>query len=132
MTTLNPQLHFTHRDEWRAWLAANHAIAKEAWLVIHKKHASKSGLSLEDAVEEALCFGWIDGVMHRIDDEKFALRFSPRKKSSVWSQVNKRRVAKLIEQGRMTEAGLAKVKEARANGQWRAATRREDTTNILA
>ncbi len=130
MATRSQQLHFVDRDDWRAWLEANHATAQEAWLVIHKKHASKSGLSLEDAVEEALCFGWIDGVMHRIDDEKFALRLSPRKKDSVWSQINKRRVAKLIKQGRMTEAGLAKIKEAKANGQWRAATLREDTANI--
>jgi uncharacterized protein YdeI (YjbR/CyaY-like superfamily) len=76
-------LHFTHRDEWRAWLAANHAVAQEAWLAITKKHAGKPGLSYEEAVEEALCFGWIDGVMHRVDDEKYALRFSPRKMGSV-------------------------------------------------
>ena len=132
MTTLNQQQHFTHRDEWRAWLATNHATAKEIWLVLYKKHAGKPGLSLAEAVEEALCFGWIDGTLRPIDAEKFALRFSPRKKDSVWSQVNKRRVTKLIKQGRMTEAGLAKIKEAKANGQWRAATLREDTTNIPA
>ncbi len=130
MTAIGRQLYFTNRDEWRAWLEANHATAKEAWLVIYKKHTGRPSLSLEEAVEEALCFGWIDGLLQRIDDEKFALRFSPRKKDSVWSQVNKRRVAKLIKQGRMTEAGLVKVKEAKANGQWRAATLREDTTSI--
>jgi len=132
METIGKQLNFTNRDEWRAWLEENHHTAKEAWLVHYKKHAGKPGLSLEEAVEEALCFGWIDGVMHRIDDEKFALRYSPRKKGSIWSETNKRRVRKLIKQGRMTEAGLAQVKEAKANGQWRAAALREDTTNIPA
>jgi uncharacterized protein YdeI (YjbR/CyaY-like superfamily) len=130
MVAISMPLLFGDRVEWRTWLEANHATAKEAWLNHYKKHTGKAGLSYEEAVEEALCFGWIDGLLQRIDDEKYALRFSPRKQNSVWSQVNKRRVAKLIKQGRMTEAGLAKVKEAKANGQWRAATLREDTTNI--
>jgi uncharacterized protein YdeI (YjbR/CyaY-like superfamily) len=130
MVTINQQFHFVNRHDWRTWLEANRATANEAWLVIHKKHMGKPGISYEEAVEEALCFGWIDGVMHRIDDEKYTLRFSPRKSGSVWSDTNKRRVAKLIKQGRMTEAGLAKIKEAKANGQWRAAALREDTTKI--
>jgi uncharacterized protein YdeI (YjbR/CyaY-like superfamily) len=130
MVNIDQPLHFAQRDEWRAWLEAHHATATEAWLILYKKHTGKPSLLLEEAVEEALCFGWIDGLLQRIDDEKYTLRFSPRKQNSVWSQVNKRRVAKLIKQGRMTEAGLAKIKEAKANGQWRAATLREDTTNI--
>jgi uncharacterized protein YdeI (YjbR/CyaY-like superfamily) len=129
MATLHQQLHFINRSEWRAWLQENHATAKEAWLVHYKKHANKPGISFEEAVEEALCFGWIDGVLHRIDEEKFALRYSPRKQGSVWSETNKRRVRKLIKQGRMTEAGLAKVSDAKANGEWRAATLREDVKN---
>jgi uncharacterized protein YdeI (YjbR/CyaY-like superfamily) len=130
MITASRVVHFINRDEWRAWLKEHHATAKEAWLVHYKKHTGKPGLSLEEAVEEALCFGWIDGVLKPVDEEKFSLRYSPRKKDSVWSETNKRRVRKLIRQGRMTEAGLAKVKEAKANGQWRAATLREDTTKI--
>lgn len=106
-------MHFGHRNEWRAWLEENHATAQELWLVIYKKHTGKVGVTYEEAVEEALCFGWIDGVMKRLDAEKYALRFSPRKKGSVWSESNKRRVTKLIKQGRMTEAGLVKVKEAK-------------------
>ena len=132
MINIGQQLHFGHRNEWRAWLEENHATAQELWLVIYKKHTGKVGVTYEEAVEEALCFGWIDGMMKRLDEEKYALRFSPRKKGSVWSELNKRRVAKLIKQGRMTTAGLAKVKEARANGQWRAAKLREDSTNIPA
>jgi uncharacterized protein YdeI (YjbR/CyaY-like superfamily) len=130
MVSIGQQYHFGHRNEWRAWLEENYATASEAWLVIYKKRTGKSGLSLEEAVEEAMCFGWIDSVLKPIDAEKYALRCSPRKKGSVWSETNKRRVAKLIKQGRMTEAGLAKVKEAKANGEWRAATQREDTTTI--
>jgi len=130
MVTIGQQLHFTHRDKWRAWLEANHATAKEAWPVIYKKHTGKPGLALEEAVEEALCFGWIDGLLHRLDDEKYALRYSPRKKGSIWSEVNKRRVRKLIKQGRMTEAGLAKIRDAKANGEWRAARLRENVTNL--
>jgi len=123
-------MHFANQDAWRAWLEANHATAKEAWLIIQKKHMAKPGLSLEEAVEEALCFGWIDGVLRPIDEEKFALRYSPRKRGSIWSETNKRRVRRLIKQGRMTEAGLAKIKEAKASGEWRAATLREDTMNV--
>src|SRR5512139_2793896 len=126
------QLHFAHRDEWRAWLEANHATAAEVWLIHYKKHTGKPGPTYEEAVEEALCFGWIDGLLKPIDAEKYALRFSPRKKGSVWSETNKRRVAKLIKQGRMTEAGFAKIKEAKANGEWRAAARREDSANVPA
>ncbi len=130
MRTQDTPLYFITRDAWRAWLEANHANATGVWLVHYKKHTGKPGLSLEEAVEEALCFGWIDGVLKPIDEEKFALRYSPRKKGSIWSQINKRRVAKLIKQGKMTEAGLARVREAKASGEWRAAAMREDTTNI--
>jgi uncharacterized protein YdeI (YjbR/CyaY-like superfamily) len=122
----------TDRDEWRAWLAEHHAAEKELWLVFYKKHTGKPGVSYEGAVEEALCFGWIDGIGKSIDAEKYTLRFSPRKRNSVWSASNKKRVAKMIKQGRMTEVGLAKVNEAKKNGQWRKATQREDPTNIPA
>jgi uncharacterized protein YdeI (YjbR/CyaY-like superfamily) len=130
MTAQDTTLVFITRDAWRAWLEENHATAREAWLLHYKKHTGQPGLSLEEAVEEALCFGWIDGVLKPIDETKYALRYSPRKQGSVWSETNKRRVRKLIKQGRMTEAGLAKVREAKANGEWRAAALREDTSNI--
>lgn len=123
-------LHITSRDDWRAWLEENHATEKEIWLLHYKKHAGKPGIPYEDAVEEALCFGWIDGIMRRIDEEKYALRYSPRKSGSIWSETNKKRAERMIEQGRMTDAGLAKIKEAKKNGEWHKATLREDTTNI--
>jgi len=121
---------FQGREDWRAWLAANHATAQEIWLVIRKKHTAKAGLTYVDALEEALCFGWIDGILKRIDDEKHTVRFSPRRKNSIWSEQNKKRVGKLIQEGRMTEAGLAKIKEAKANGQWEKAAVREDVTAV--
>ena len=121
---------FAGREAWRAWLAENHNTAQEMWLIVYKKHVNRPGLTYIEALEEALCFGWIDGILQRIDDEKHTIRFSPRQKSSIWSELNKKRVARLIEEGRMTEAGLAKIREAKANGQWEKAAVREDTTLV--
>ncbi len=121
---------FRTRDQWRRWLAANHATATELWLVFHKKHTGKSGLTYDEAVEEALCFGWIDGILKRIDSEKHTIRFCPRRKNSIWSERNKERVRRMVEAGRMTEAGLAKVRDAKENGQWDKAAEREDVTAV--
>jgi uncharacterized protein YdeI (YjbR/CyaY-like superfamily) len=96
-----------NRDEWRRWLDRHHSMEKEIWLVYYKKHTGKTGVSYGVAVEEALCFGWIDSIIQRIDDERYARKFTPRKGSSRWSALNKRRVANLIKQGKMTGAGLA-------------------------
>ncbi len=123
-------LRFQSQDEWRAWLQENHASQKEAWLVILKNHAPGPGVHYEEAVEEAVCFGWIDGVMKSTGADFYYLRFSPRKRGSVWSVSNQRRVERLTAQGRMTEAGMAKVREAKESGEWEAATRREDTSNL--
>jgi len=122
---MSRHLYFANRDEWREWLARNHAAEKEAWLVHYKKHIARPALPYEDAVEEALCFGWIDGLLRRLDGEKYALRYSPRRKNSVWSEGNKARVERMIEQGRMTEAGLAAVNRAKENGEWDRAAQRE-------
>jgi uncharacterized protein YdeI (YjbR/CyaY-like superfamily) len=130
MKEASKRQRFQGPEDWRAWLAENHATAQEVWLVIRKKHTSKAGLTYVDALEEALCFGWIDGILKRIDDEKHTVRFSPRRKNSIWSEQNKKRVGKLIQEGRMTEAGLAKIKEAKANGQWEKAAVREDVTAV--
>ncbi len=123
---------FETRDAWHTWLVENHATAREALLVFHKKHTGKAGLTYLEALEEALCFGWIDGILRRIDDEKHMIRFCPRRKNSIWSENNKKRVRKLIKEGRMTEAGLVKVQEAKANGQWYKAAVREDVTLVPA
>ena len=123
-------LSFQDKDAWRAWLQENHATQKEAWLVILKNHVTKPGVDYEAAVEEAVCFGWIDGIMKGADGDSYFLRFSPRKRGSIWSVSNQRRVERLIAQGKMTEAGMAKVREAQENVEWEAAIRREDTSNL--
>jgi len=129
-TSATEPMSFQSRDEWRAWLAENHETAREAWLVHPKKASGLTGLRYEEAVEEALCFGWIDGRLRALDGERFSLRYSPRRRGSIWSDSNKRRVARLTEEGRMTAAGLAAVAEAKESGEWDAATAREDVTVI--
>jgi uncharacterized protein YdeI (YjbR/CyaY-like superfamily) len=106
------------RAAWRSWLEEHGAHKTEIWLVLLKKHVPEPSVRLDEAVEEALCFGWIDGQLRRIDGRSHALRFTPRKPGSVWAESNKARVAKLIEQGRMTPAGLKAVELAKANGMW--------------
>ena len=97
------------RNEWRSWLKMNHSREKEAWLIFYKKQVSAGKMSYLEALDEALCFGWIDGRLKRIDDERHMIRFSPRRERSIWSDRNVRRVWRLIEEGRMTPAGLAKI-----------------------
>jgi uncharacterized protein YdeI (YjbR/CyaY-like superfamily) len=97
----------TTRHEWREWLEQHHHEHKEIWLIYFKKTSGKAGISYEESVEEALCFGWIDGAIKGIDLEKYAGRFTPRRAKSPWSDSNRERVARLIRDGRMTEAGLA-------------------------
>ncbi|HMR47700.1 MAG TPA: YdeI/OmpD-associated family protein [Arachnia sp.] len=102
-----PAVFFTDAAEFRAWLEANHATATELWMGLYKKHVPHRGLAWEEAVLEALCFGWIDSVAQRIDDDATRQRWTPRKKSSTWSNVNVAHVERLITEGRMTPAGLA-------------------------
>ncbi len=99
-------LYITNRKDFRTWLKKNHKSEKEIWLIYFKKDSGKPRIPYNDAVEEALCFGWIDSIVKKIDDEKFAQRFSPRKKNSVLSELNKERVKKLIKQRKMTDSGL--------------------------
>src|SRR5437763_11840829 len=102
-------LYVTNRDDWRAWLEEHHATEPEIWLVFYRKASGKSRIPYDEAVEEALCFGWIDSIVKGIDEERFAQRFSPRKPKSAWSELNKERVRRLMEQGKMTQAGLDKM-----------------------
>jgi uncharacterized protein YdeI (YjbR/CyaY-like superfamily) len=102
-------LYVTNRDEWRAWLTDHNASASEVWLLYPKKHSGRPRISYDDAVEEALCFGWIDSLVKRIDDDTFAQKFTPRRDCAKWSALNKQRVRKMIREGRMTETGLAKI-----------------------
>jgi uncharacterized protein YdeI (YjbR/CyaY-like superfamily) len=115
---MNPRLHVTSRKTWRHWLSENHLEEKEIWLVYYKKHTGKARVPYNDAVEEALCFGWIDSIVKTIDDERYMQKFTPRKEKSNWSDSNKKRVKKLIGTGEMTRAGLDKIEIAKANGTW--------------
>jgi uncharacterized protein YdeI (YjbR/CyaY-like superfamily) len=121
---------FVSPEKWRAWLEKHHATTREVWLLHYKKKAAKRSLAYDDAGKEALCFGWIDGLLRSIDGAAYALRYSPRAPQSVWSESNKRRAESLIRAGRMTGAGLERIAEAKANGEWDAATAREDTQTI--
>jgi uncharacterized protein YdeI (YjbR/CyaY-like superfamily) len=111
-------LHFKDRQEWRKWMEENSENTAEIWLIHYKKGSSNVSISHNDAVEEALCFGWIDGKLKSIDGDKFILRYSPRKANSVWSRINKVKAEQLIAQGKMTGAGLIKIEEAKKNGNW--------------
>ncbi len=91
---------------------------KEVWLIYYKKHAGKPSIPYEDSVEEALCFGWIDGIIKRIDDKRCARKFFPRRSPSRWSESNKKRAERMISEGRMTEAGMARVDDAKKSGEW--------------
>ncbi|WP_297691066.1 YdeI family protein [uncultured Eudoraea sp.] len=110
--------HFNTRKEWRMWLEKNHNKESEIWLIFYKVKVKKKSLKYEDAVEEALCFGWIDSTVKRIDDEKHMQRYTPRKAKSNWAASNKKRVKRLIEEGLMTEIGLKAIKIAKQNGSW--------------
>jgi uncharacterized protein YdeI (YjbR/CyaY-like superfamily) len=106
---LSKTLYVTTRDAWRAWLEKNHAAETEVWLIYYKKHTGRPRIPYDDAVEEALCFGWIDSIVRRIDEDSYAQKFTPRRKGSQWSELNRKRIRGLIKAGRMTQAGLAKV-----------------------
>jgi len=102
-------LRVESREAWRAWLDANRGSAREVWLVFFKAHTGRPSVAYEDAVEEALCVGWIDSLVKRLDEERYARKFTPRNPGSEWSATNVRRVAKLVREGRMTTAGMALV-----------------------
>jgi uncharacterized protein YdeI (YjbR/CyaY-like superfamily) len=110
--------HPLTRAEWRAWLAANHTRAEGVWLISFKKATGKPALSYDEAVEEALCFGWVDSKPRKLDEERSMLYFAPRKGGSGWSRPNKERVERMLAAGLMTPAGLAKVDAAKADGTW--------------
>jgi uncharacterized protein YdeI (YjbR/CyaY-like superfamily) len=112
-----PMIHPESRAAWRAWLEANHATATGVWLVGWRRgHGPR--VQYEDAVEEALCFGWIDGQGGNLDERRARQYYAPRKPRSGWAATNKARVERLIAAGRMRPAGLAAIERAKANGSW--------------
>jgi len=116
-----PVLDCASREEWEAWLEANHASTSEIWLRFAKKGADAIAVSRADALEVALCWGWIDGQAASQDDRFWLQRFTPRRKRSKWSRINRDAAERLIADGRMKPAGLAEVEAARLDGRWAAA-----------
>jgi uncharacterized protein YdeI (YjbR/CyaY-like superfamily) len=112
------QVHPETRREWRDWLAANHETSPGVWLVMWRTATGRRQMTYDDAVEEALCFGWIDGQTNTLDDERSTMRMTPRKPTSAWARSNKERVDRLMADGQMTEAGLRAIETAKANGSW--------------
>jgi len=109
---------FKNRKEWRYWLEKNHKRVNEIWLIHYKKSSGKKNLNHFEAVEEAICFGWIDSKIKKIDEDRFILRYSPRKPKSLWSKINKETAEKMISFDKMTESGLEKIKQAKKHGYW--------------
>jgi uncharacterized protein YdeI (YjbR/CyaY-like superfamily) len=107
-----------NRDDWRDWLRVNHADKPEVWVVFFKKTAPKTNLSYNDAVEEALCFGWVDGMKRSIDEHRYMHRFTPRKPDSKWSPSNKERVRRMVDAGLMMAAGEQAIARAKKSGAW--------------
>lgn len=112
--------HAAGRQAWRDWLTENHANEKSVWLIIYKKESGTPSVYYDEAVEEALCFGWIDSKPNKRDGESYFQFFSRRNPKSKWSRVNKERVEKLLAEGKMMPAGLATIERAKQNGTWTA------------
>ena len=120
-----PDYKTTHpksRSEWRRWLEKNHSTSPGIWFTYYKKETGKPRVSYAEAVEEALCFGWIDSLPRKLDEERTMLKFTPRKQKSVWSQLNKTRIEILINDKLMMLAGFASIAIAKQNGSWHTLT----------
>ena len=109
-------LYVIDRHDWRAWLEKNYTSAREIWLIYYNKKSGKPRIPYNDAVEEALCFGWIDSIVKKYDKDRAAQRFTPRRKNSQLSELNKERIRQMIEAGKMTPAGLESIKHYLENG----------------
>lgn len=114
---IGKRLSFNNRAQFRTWLGKNHSKAAFVWIEYYKD--GTPGINYRDSLEEALCFGWIDSIVKKIDERVYVRKFTPRRPRSRWSEINKRLVQELIDNGRMTEHGLAKVKASKANGTWK-------------
>jgi uncharacterized protein YdeI (YjbR/CyaY-like superfamily) len=102
-------IHFKNREELREWLHKYYATSPGVWMVYYKKHTEKKCIKYDEALEEALCFGWIDSLIKRMDDERYARKFTPRTNTKKWSEINKKKVIELVKSGQMTQAGLMKT-----------------------
>lgn len=125
-----PIMAFASRDAWKAWLAEEHATSSGLWLKIARKGAGIDTVSYAEALDVALCYGWIDGQKDSFDDQHWLQRFTPRKARSRWSKINREKAEQLIAQGKMQPAGLREVEQARADGRWEAAYEGQRTSTV--
>ncbi|MCD7034058.1 YdeI/OmpD-associated family protein [Metabacillus sp. GX 13764] len=116
-----PLLLCSTQDDWGKWLDENYEQPKGIWLKIAKKNAAEASVSYQEALEEALCFGWIDGQKKSFDEEYYLQKFTPRRKRSVWSKVNREKAEKLLAAGKMKQSGIKEMEAAKADGRWEAA-----------
>ena len=125
-----PIIPFASRDAWAAWLDEHHATSDGVWLKIAKKGSGIETVSYAEALDAALCYGWIDGQKARLDQHHWLQRFTPRRPRSKWSKVNRQKATELIEKGEMRHAGLREVERAKADGRWEAAYDAQSTTTV--
>jgi uncharacterized protein YdeI (YjbR/CyaY-like superfamily) len=114
-------LLFTTQPEWRAWLEKHHTQLDGVWLQMYKKASGKQSINYDQALDEALCYGWIDGLVNKYDDASYIQKFTPRRAKSMWSKRNREHIARLTQAGKMTASGLTEVARAKADGRWEAA-----------
>lgn len=112
------ELYVSDRDNWRKWLEENHSTEEGVWLIFYKAHAGKSSLPYDASVEEALCYGWIDSTIKKIDEDRYARKFTPRKPHSRWSRSNIERIEKMVRAGRMDKSGLFVVEQSKNDGEF--------------
>jgi uncharacterized protein YdeI (YjbR/CyaY-like superfamily) len=103
------KIHFKNRGDFRHWLEKNHRKSQGIWMIFYKKHTKRDNITYDESVEEAICFGWIDSILKKVDEDKYIRKFTPRTNTKNWSDANKRRATKLIKNGKMNEAGLNKI-----------------------
>ncbi len=116
-----PVLTFETPDQWEAWLAKHHATVPGVWLKFYKKGSNKKSIVYAEALDVALCYGWIDSQAKSLDEEAYLQKFTPRRSKSIWSKRNTEHIQRLIDEGRMKPPGLAEVEKAKADGRWQAA-----------
>jgi uncharacterized protein YdeI (YjbR/CyaY-like superfamily) len=123
-----PVLSFASSEEWSKWMEENHAKSNGVWLRFFKKDSGEKTVTYSEALEEALCYGWIDGQVNKFDDQSYIQRFTPRRPKSIWSKRNTEKAERLIREGRMKKAGMEQVELAKADGRWQQAY--DSSTNM--
>lgn len=125
-----PLLSFDSSEKWRAWLEENHSLQIGVWIRLFKKNSGMQTLTYEQALDEALCFGWIDSQIKKYDEKSYMQKFSPRRAKSIWSKTNTKHAERLIKEGKMMPAGLMQIEEAKQDGRWATAYHPQSTSLI--